>query len=83
MPSSQPQQAADAEHARTDDLDCPVRDAIGVATVGQGRRQPGDHAGLLLGRPQQQEACVARLVAAIEINCELLARDGWQIEGGL
>ena len=37
----------------------------------------------LLGRPEQQHARIRRLIAAVEINCELLPRDGWKIEGKL
>jgi len=42
-----------------------------IAPVGQRRRDPLDDADLLLGRTQQQDTRVRRLVAAIEINCEL------------
>lgn len=34
----------------------------------------------LLGLTEQQGAAVGRLVAAVEIDCELLAGDGWQVE---
>ena len=33
------------------------------------------------GLPQQQKAGVRGLVAAVKIDCEFLAADGWQIEG--
>ena len=42
---------------------------------------PRDDAHLLLGRPEQQHPRVRGLVAAVESNCELLARNGWHIEG--
>jgi hypothetical protein len=44
-------------------------------------RHLGDAANFLLGRTQRENACVRRLVAAIEINRELLPRNGWPIEG--
>ncbi len=73
--------AADAEHARADDLAQRMANARGIAPVGQRRGEPGDDADLLLGRPQRQQAAVRGLVAAIEIDCEFLGTDGWQIEG--
>ena len=73
--------AADAEHARFNDLAHPMPDARQISPVPHGRGKPGKDAGLLLGATQQQHAGVRRLVAAIEINCELLARNGWQLEG--
>ena len=73
--------AADAEYARGHNLGEAMPDAGWIAPVRQCRRQPRDDAGLLLRRPQQQYARIRRLVTAVEINCELLARDGWQIEG--
>ena len=39
-----------------------------------------DNAELLFGRSQQQQPAVGRLIAAVKINCELLAGDGWQVE---
>ena len=72
--------ASDAEHARCDDLEELVGDARRVASIRQGLSDPADDADLLLGRPQQQHARIRRLIAAVEIDCEFLARDGWQIK---
>ena len=71
----------DAEHAGADDLAQAMAHARLVAPVRQRGRQARDDADLLLRRPQQQHTGVRRLVAAVEINCELLAPDGRQIKG--
>jgi hypothetical protein len=73
--------AADPEHARFDDLAQPMADARRIAPVPQRRGKPGKDAGLLLGATQQQHAGVRRLVAAIEIDCEFLGANRWQLEG--
>ena len=73
--------AADAEHAGPNDLIEAMTDARRIAPICQRCRHPLDDADPLLGGPQQQYARVRRLIAAVEINCELLARDGWQVEG--
>ena len=73
--------AANAEHARADDLGQAVTNARLVAPVRQCGRQPRDDADLRLGGPEQQDARIGRLVAAVEIDCEFLSPHGWQIEG--
>jgi hypothetical protein len=73
--------AADAEHARRDDLEERVRDARRITPIRQCFGHPRDDADLLLDRAQQQQARVQRLIAAVEIDCEFLARDGWQVVG--
>src|SRR5680860_665059 len=73
--------AADAEDARGDDLAQPMADARRIAPVPQGSSKPGNDAGLFLGAAQQQHAGVRRLVAAIEIDCEFLGANRWQLEG--
>lgn len=73
--------AADAIDALGDHLTKLVMHPCRIAPVRQRSSQPRDDAGPLLGRPQQQQACVRGLVAPVEGNCELLALDGWQIEG--
>jgi hypothetical protein len=35
----------------------------------------------VLSLPQQQQARVGGPVAAVEIHCEFLEADGWQVEG--
>lgn len=44
-------------------------------------REPAAHAELGLSLPQQQQARVGRLVAAVKIHREFLAANGWQVEG--
>jgi len=73
--------AADADDARADDLAQLMDEARRVAPVAQSRCHPRDDAEPLLGSPEQQHAGVRRLVATVEIDCELLPGDGWQIEG--
>jgi hypothetical protein len=51
-----------------------------VATIGEAVGEPGADAAGALGLAQQQQAAVRGLVAALEINCELLAMNGWQVE---
>ena len=73
--------AADGEDPRADDLAERVPNARRITLVRQRGCEPRDNADFLLGRAQQQQPRVRRLVAAVEINCELLAPDGWKIEG--
>ena len=73
--------AAEAEHAGCDDLGQLMFDARRIAPIGQRCGHAVDDANLLLGRAQQQHARIQRLIAAIEINCELLAANRWQVEG--
>ncbi len=54
-----------------------VPDAGLVAPVGHGVGQPPAHAKPPLSLAQQEQTSVGGLVAALEINCELLALDGW------
>ena len=50
--------AADAEHARADDLAEPVADARRIAPVGQRGCEPRDNADFLLGGAQRQQPTV-------------------------
>ena len=43
--------------------------------------EPPAHPELALRLPQQQQAAIRGLVAALKIYCEFLAADGWQVEG--
>ena len=52
-----------------------------IAVVGHGVGEPPAYAELALRLAQQQQTGVGRLVAARKIDCELLAADGWQVEG--
>jgi hypothetical protein len=45
------------------------------------RHNPRWEPKLPLDLAQQKQAPVRGLAAAFEINCELLAPDGWQVEG--
>jgi hypothetical protein len=71
----------DGEGARCDQLEHPMLDAALIATIEHGASEPPADAKPPLGFPQQQLPCIRRLVAALEIDCELLALDGWQIKG--
>jgi hypothetical protein len=73
--------AGDGQHAGADEFEHRVVDARGVPAIPHGPAKPRAHAHLLFGRPEQQQACIGRLVAAVEINCEFLPRHGWQDEG--
>lgn len=73
--------AADRQRAGLDQLDERMLDPGWITAIGQAGGEPRADAGCALGLAQQQEAAVRGLVAAIEIDCELLAADGWKIEG--
>ena len=73
--------AGDGQNARADEFEHGVAHARRVAAIPHGIGQPRAHADLLLGAAQQQQPRIGRLVAAVEIDCEILTRHGWQIEG--
>ena len=73
--------ASDGEGARRDEFYHLVPDAALVAGIGHRFGKPPTHARSSLSLAQQQQARVGGLVAAVEIDCEFLAADGWQIEG--
>jgi hypothetical protein len=52
-----------------------------VAPIRHRIRQPLTDPKLPLGLTQQQETSIRGLVATVEINCEFLAMNGWQIKG--
>jgi hypothetical protein len=56
----------------------PLQDAVGIAAVRHRSGEPPANAKPALSLPQQQQARVGGLIAAVEINCEVLAADGWQ-----
>jgi hypothetical protein len=58
-----------------------VPDAIRIAAIRHRIGKPPAHAELALRLSQQQQARIGRLVAAIKIDCEFLAANGWQVEG--
>jgi hypothetical protein len=73
--------AADRQRARLDQLDQRMLDPARIATIGEAAGEPRADANRALSLPQQQQPSIRGLAAAIEIDCELLAADGWQIEG--
>ena len=66
----------DGEHAKAQHVGDRVRDAVGIATVGNARRQPLGDAEPALDLAQQQHAAVRRLQATRECNLHELAFDG-------
>jgi hypothetical protein len=54
-----------------------MANAVLIAVVGHGSSKPPAYAELALRLAEQEQAGVGRLVAAEEIDCELLAADGW------
>jgi hypothetical protein len=73
--------AGDCHGASGHDIEHLMQDAARVATVPHRRGEPPAHAEPALSLAQQQQARVRGRVAAVEIHCEFLAADGWQIEG--
>ena len=72
--------AADRQRTGLDQLDERMLDPGRIAAIRKAVSEPCADAGCALGLAQEQEAAVRGLVAAVEIDCELLAADGWQIE---
>ncbi len=58
-----------------------MQDTIRIAAIRHRRRKPPAHTKLALGLPQQQQAGIGGLRAAVKIHCEFLAVHGWQVEG--
>jgi hypothetical protein len=52
-----------------------------IAPIKEAASEPHTDAKCAFGLAQQEQATVRGLAAAIEIDCELLAADGWKIEG--
>ncbi len=73
--------ATDTEHAGGDDLGHAVANARGIAAIVHSPGQARDDADLHFGQPQHQQTRVGGLIAAVEIDCEFLASNRWQIEG--
>ena len=57
-----------------------MQDACRVAPVAQDTGQPVGNRKPPLGFAQQQQAAIRRQLTIIDTNCELLGRDGWQVE---
>ena len=73
--------AGDGQHARADELEHVVAHTRRIAAIPHGIGKARTDPDLLLGTAQQQQPRIGRLVATVEIDCEFLACDGWQIEG--
>src|SRR5215467_6201645 len=58
-----------------------MQDSAGIAAIRHRGGEPPAYAKSPLSLPQQQQAGVGGLVAAVKIHCEFLAADGWQVEG--
>jgi len=56
-------------------------DAVRIAAIRHRRRKPPAHTELAVRLPQQQQTGIGGLVAAVEIHCEFLGADRWQVEG--
>ena len=73
--------AGDRRDTRHHHLEHRVPDAVRIAAIRHRFRKPPAHPELALRLPQQQQAAIGGLVAAVKIDCEFLAADGWQVEG--
>jgi hypothetical protein len=60
-----------------------VKDAARIATIRHRIGKPPAHAELALRLPEQQQATVRGLVAALKIDCEFLALDRWLLRESL
>ena len=58
-----------------------VTDAARIAAIRHRIGKPPAHPKLAFRLPQQQQTAVRGLVAAVKIDCEFLAADGWNVEG--
>ena len=58
-----------------------MTDAARIAPIRHRFDKSPAHPKLALRLPQQEQAAIRGLVAAVKINCEFLAMDRWQIEG--
>ena len=73
--------ARDRRDARRHQLENLVPDAARIAAIRHRSGKPPAHPELALRLSQQQKTAVRRLIAAVKIDCELLAPDRWKIEG--
>jgi hypothetical protein len=58
-----------------------MQDAGRITAIRHRRRKPLAHTNLAFRRPKKQQAAIGGLGAAVEIYCEFLTANGWQIEG--
>jgi hypothetical protein len=73
--------AGDRRGARHHHLEHLVSDAARIAAIRHRSGKSSAHPGLALRLPQQQQTGVRGLVATLQIHCECLASDRWQVEG--
>ena len=73
--------AGDRRDARHHHLEHRVPDAVRIAPIRHRIGKPPAHPELALRLPQQQQAAIRGLVAAVKIHCEFLAANSWQVEG--
>jgi hypothetical protein len=73
--------AGDRCDARHHHLEHRMLDAVRIAAIRHCFGEPQANTMFALRLPQQQQTRIGRLGAAIKIDCEFLAADGWQVEG--
>jgi len=73
--------AGNRRHPRHHHFEHRVLNAVGIATIRHRFRKPPAYAKLALRLPQQQQAGIGGLVAAVKIHCDFLAMDRRQVEG--
>jgi hypothetical protein len=73
--------AGDRRDTRHHHFEHRVSDAVCIAAIGHRVGKSPAYTERALFFSQQQEPATGGLVAAVKINCELLAADRWKIEG--
>ena len=73
--------AGDRRDTRHHHFEHRVPDAVCIAAIRHRVGKPPAHTERALRLSQQQQAAIGGLVAAVKINCELLAADRWKVEG--
>src|SRR5262245_27119516 len=58
-----------------------MSDACLLAVIRHDLSKPPAYAYLPFRLPKQKEPAIGGLISSVEINCEFLTTDGWQIEG--
>ena len=71
----------DRTNARHHHFEHRMPDAIRIAVIWHRFCKPPAHPKLALRLPQQEQASIGRLVAALKISCEFLASNRWKVEG--
>jgi hypothetical protein len=73
--------ARDRGHARHQHLAHRMLDAIRIAAIRHRCCKPLAHTKLALRLAQHQQPGIGGLIASVEIYCDFLAVNGWQVEG--